>query len=722
MRLAALTAAWLVAVLAASFAPLAHAQQCPASVPVQGAPPPLPVFPADNWWNVDISNAPVDASSASFINFIGATRGMHPDFGGTAGGTDIYGFPYAIVDGSQPKQAVTFDYADESDGVNASGQGIPFYPIPAQAITQAQWIEGGAPGSVDQRSASDRHLLIIDCTNRDLYELYNVWYSTSQQKWYAGSGAFFDLDTNGRRPQGWTSADASGMAVFPGLIRYDEAGNAAVPEINHALRVTVRATNGHVYPASHTAGGTSGALPLGARLRLKTNVNGSDPALRTNDPIARKIFRAMQKYGLIVADNGSDLYVSGTFDVRWNNGVLNPAFSAIKASDFEVIQRGWTPPASSAALSAVSASPNPVTGGQSSTGTVTLTAAAPAGGANVALSSASGTFTVPASVVVAQGATSASFAIATTAPSTSTSATLSASYAGVTRTTVFTVNPVPASLTAVSAAPNPVEGGQAAAGTVTLSGAAPAGGASIALSSNSSAFSVPASVTVAQGASSATFAIATTAPASATTGTLSAVYAGTTRTASLTVNPLPPPALSIADVSMAEGNAGTTAMTFTVRLSRAASAPVGFSVATADIPGRHRAWQSAQAGSDYVARSLGGQSIAAGQTTASFQVTVNGDTAAERSELFAVNLSGVSGATLADAQAIGTILNDDTGPARFAAHVALPFAPGLGTSMGLCVGRSRAADASRLAACARSASAQWTEAFGRMLRGTTPVR
>jgi hypothetical protein len=320
--------------------PAAMAQQCPASVPVQGAPPPLPVFPADNWWNADISSAPVDSGSASFISFIGGTRKLHPDFGGeeSSGSTEIYGFPYAIVNGSQAKQTVTFDYDDESDG-----NGVPFYPIPTQAITQKHWIEAGAPGNVDLRDDNDRHLLIIDCTNRTLYELYSVYYSNS--KWHAGSGAFFDMKTNGRRPEGWTSADAGGLAIFPGLVRYDEAANSAVPDINHAFRVTLRSSNGYVYPASHEAGDTSGALPLGARLRLKKSVNGVDPATRTSDPTSRKIFRAMQKYGLIVADNGSDMYISGTFDVRWNNGALNPAFSTLGASDFEVIKLGWKPAA-----------------------------------------------------------------------------------------------------------------------------------------------------------------------------------------------------------------------------------------------------------------------------------------------------------------------------------------------------------------------------------------
>ncbi len=540
--------------LSVATAPTALAQQCPPAVPVQGAPPPapLPVFPADNWWNTDISTAPVDPSSASYIAFInnGGSRKLHPDFGGeeSSGSIAIYGFPYAVVDGAQAKKTVVFDYDGESDG-----SGIPFYPIPAQAITQAHWVEGGAPGNVDQRNDGDRHLLVIDCTNRYLYELYNVWYSSTQQQWHAGSGAFFDMNRNDRRPDGWTSADAAGLAIFPGLVRYDEAANAAASDLGHALRVTVRATNGYVYPASHRAGSTNGALPMGARLRLKSSVNGSDPALRTGDPLARRIFRSMQKYGLIVADNGSDMYISGTFDLRWDNGVLNPAFSTLSASDFEVIKLGWKP-AAAPLLNAVSASPNPVTGGQPSTGTVTLAAAAPTGGATIALSSASSAFSVPASVSVPAGATSANFTISTVASATTASGTLSASHAGVIRTTVLTVDRAP-------------------------------------------------------------------------------------------------PVLSIDDAAITEGNSGTRSLVFTVRLSYASAGTVRYDIATAD--------GSATAGSDYVARSLSGETIPAGQTSKSFAVTINGDTRPEANETFIVRLSAPAGASIGDGQATGTIVTDE---------------------------------------------------------------
>jgi hypothetical protein len=143
----------------------------------------------------------------------------------------------------------------------------------------------------------------------------------------------FDLSSNARRPEGWTSADAAGLAILPGLVKYDEAVRGP---IRHAFRVTVRSTNNYVWPASHRAGSTSGALPMGARLRLK-----SSKSLSGYPGYIQNIFRAMQTYGLIVADNGSDMYVTGAMDSRWNNGELNPAFASLTASDFEIVRLGW---------------------------------------------------------------------------------------------------------------------------------------------------------------------------------------------------------------------------------------------------------------------------------------------------------------------------------------------------------------------------------------------
>src|SRR5689334_8127352 len=525
--------------------PAAGFGQCPAPLPAEGAPPPgpLPLFPADNWWNADVSAAPIDPNSASYVAFInnGGTRRLHPDFGGevSPGSADIYGMPYAIVDGTEPKQAVTFQYWDQSDGVNYSTrQGIPFYPIPAEAIGQAHWIEGGDPGNVDLRSSEDRHLLIIDFTNRYLYELYNVFYDSAHAQWLAGSGAFFDMNTNTRRPDGWTSADAAGLAILPGLVRYDEAWNPAVTEIGHAFRVTARSTNGYVYPASHRAGSTTGALPMGARLRLKASVNGQDPALRTTDPNVQKIFRAMQKHGLIVADNGSDMYITGTFDTRWNNSVLNPAFSLLTASDFDVIQLGWQPTAGSAALASVSASPNPVVGGNLSTGTVSLTAPAGSAGAAISLSSAGSAVKVPAGVTVGASMTSATFGMTTSAVTTQTLVTVSASYGGVTRTTTVTVNPaVPAATLAfLTVNPTTIKGGGSVTGTVTLTAPAPANGAVVTLaSSKPSLVPVASSVVVGAGTKTKNFTITTVSGRKNAVVTLSATYAGVTKTATLTV-------------------------------------------------------------------------------------------------------------------------------------------------------------------------------------------
>jgi hypothetical protein len=294
-------------------------------------PEPLPLFPPSNWWNADISRAPIDPNSAAFIAYVGPSRGMHPDFGGDSGDSSapIYGMPYIVVSGAQPLVPVTFDYSDESD-TGAPGR-PPGYPIPEEAKTQQKWIEGGLAGG-DPNTDGDRHMLLVDRDDRILYELYALHWTGSH--WTAGSGATFPLDSNARRPEGWTSADAAGLAILPGLIRYDEV-SSNVP-IAHAFRVTVRHTNGYVFPASHQAGSTSGALPMGARLRLKASKDIS----AFPEPL-RRIFQAMKTYGLIVADNGSDLYVSGTYDTRWDNDILNPAFAAIKGSDFEVVQLGW---------------------------------------------------------------------------------------------------------------------------------------------------------------------------------------------------------------------------------------------------------------------------------------------------------------------------------------------------------------------------------------------
>lgn len=300
------------------------------------------VLPNTNWWNLDISRAPLDPNSAAYINFISgrvgsnttATRRLHPDFGPSP-----YGIPYVVVSGDQPLVSPVWTaYGDESDD---AAPGRPAgYPIPEEAKTQPDYIEGAVPGG---GLSGDRHLLIVDRDNWLLYETAGTRWNAALGRWEADCGAIFDLASNARRPETWTSADAAGLAIFPGLVRYDDAYGAA--EITHAFRVTVRSTNGYVWPASHRAGSTSGALPMGARLRLKASKD-----LSGYPPEMQRIFRAMQRYGLIVADNGSDMYVTGTMDARWDNDVLNPAFHSLLADDFEVVQLGWrgNPPTSPA--------------------------------------------------------------------------------------------------------------------------------------------------------------------------------------------------------------------------------------------------------------------------------------------------------------------------------------------------------------------------------------
>ena len=282
------------------------------------------LFGPANWWNEDISQAPVDTNSDAFIDVIGRARGLHPDFG-----PPPFGIPYISVGGNQARVPVTFvAYGDESD---AGIGGTSGYPIPDEARVRADVIEGGVPGGGPN---GDRHLIIVDRDRFLLFELYATQWNGSLGRWTADSGAAFDLSRSDRRPEGWTSADAAGLAILPGLVRFDEVMSGR--EIRHAFRVTLRQTNGYVWPASHRAGASRGALPMGARLRLKASkdLSGFSPALQ-------RVFRAMQTYGLIVADNGSDMFVSGTSDARWNNDELNPAFRAVVAGDFEVVQLGW---------------------------------------------------------------------------------------------------------------------------------------------------------------------------------------------------------------------------------------------------------------------------------------------------------------------------------------------------------------------------------------------
>jgi hypothetical protein len=272
-------------------------------------------FPNDNAWNLDVSGVAVDSNSGSIIsNFVGTSAGIHADFGsGQYQGSNI-GIPYTVVDGNQALANVNFTaYGDESDPGPM--------PVPANAA-----IEGDPnPGN------GDRHVLVVDKDNCFLYELYNS-HAGSGGTWNADSAAVWDLLASEQRPWGWTSADAAGLPIFPGLVRYDEV---AAGEIKHAIRFTLpRSSASVVLPATHFAGSTNGAPPMGMRLRLKSSFDiSSYPAS------VQVILTAMKKYGLILADNGSSMYISGAPDSRWSNDDLH-TLGQVTASDFDVLQLG----------------------------------------------------------------------------------------------------------------------------------------------------------------------------------------------------------------------------------------------------------------------------------------------------------------------------------------------------------------------------------------------
>lgn len=284
-------------------------------LPDESEQPSMPartVFPADNAWNRDISAEPVDPNSANLIAACGATRSLHPDFGTTYDGV-AWGIPFITVRGNQARVPVSFYYDDESD----PGP----YPIPPDAP-----IEGGPA------STGDRHVIVLDVDNWKLYELFDARPVNGGSSWTAGSGAIFDLTSNAQRPAGWTSADAAGLPIFPGLARYDEVSAGA---IDHALRFTCPTTRrAYVPPARHWASSQVSANlpPMGMRVRLKASVD-----ISTFPPDVQVILEALKKHGMILADNGGGFFVSGAPDPRWNDANID-TMKRIKGSDFEVVQ------------------------------------------------------------------------------------------------------------------------------------------------------------------------------------------------------------------------------------------------------------------------------------------------------------------------------------------------------------------------------------------------
>jgi len=302
-------------------------------------------FQSTSLWNTDISAASVDPNSANYINFIGSTVAFHPDFGAAVIKNQTIGIPYQVVSGTQAKVPVTLGlYFDESDNGPQ--------PIPANAL-----IEGyPKPGT------GDRHVLVLEKDGCWLYELFNA--SIKNGKWSADQASIWDMTINTQRPFTWTSADAAGLPVFVGLARYDEVAAGA---IHHALRFTVPTSQkAFVLPATHWASTNTNtnAPPMGLRLRLKASFNiSSYPA---DDQV---ILTALKTYGMILADNGSALFVSGAPDTRWNDTNLN-LLKNVHASDFEVVQTGTiytpsnVPTGASPTISSFTANPTSISAGQ----------------------------------------------------------------------------------------------------------------------------------------------------------------------------------------------------------------------------------------------------------------------------------------------------------------------------------------------------------------------
>lgn len=285
----------------------------PASASVLAPGLSCPLFPSNNVWNTRVDQLPVHPRSAEWVSTIGASATFHPDFGSgewPPGSGAPIGIPYVEVDGA-PKVSVSFSYASESD----PGP----YPIPANAP-----IEGGP------NSGGDRHVLVVDRSDCTLYELFDARLQ-SDGSWTAGSGAVFDLTSNDLRPSGWTSADAAGLPILPGLIRYDEV---VAGEITHAIRFTAPQTQqAFLWPATHFASDLTGTEypPMGARLRLRADFD-----LSGYHQDIQVILRAMRRYGIVLADNGSPWFLSGAPDERWDNDLLRE-LKDLRGSDFEAV-------------------------------------------------------------------------------------------------------------------------------------------------------------------------------------------------------------------------------------------------------------------------------------------------------------------------------------------------------------------------------------------------
>ncbi len=294
----------------------------PNQTPRFSGDPACQVFPSDNPWNTDISQAPLDQNSNNYVDYIGRDTYLHPDFGTVWEDAPI-GIPYAIVGGNQPKAPITFHYDTKSD----DGP----YPIPPDVPIEGQPV--GQPNTVGW--GGDRHVIVVDETACKLYEVYDAHPVNGGQSWTGGSGAIFDLNSNALRTDNWTSADAAGLPIFAGLARYSEVVQDGV--INHALRFTVDASQAaFIHPATHEASGITdpNAPPMGLRFRMKASYDCSWASTEV-----KVICAALKKYGMFVADNGSSWYVSGAPDSRWSDDNLGD-LKSITGNAFEVVDTG----------------------------------------------------------------------------------------------------------------------------------------------------------------------------------------------------------------------------------------------------------------------------------------------------------------------------------------------------------------------------------------------
>jgi hypothetical protein len=475
-----------------------------------------PVFPSNNVWNTPINNLPVDPNSSTYVNTIGASLPLHPDFSSTGGG-----IPYNIVPASQPLVAVSFSGTQNDPGP---------YPLPPNAV-----IEGNGAG--------DAHVLVVDEGNCKLYE---TWTSALQSNgtWTAGSGAVFDLNSNILRPNGWTSADGAGLPILPGLVRYEEV---MAGQINHAIRMTAPQTEDqYIWPARHQASTLTGTQypPMGERFRLQASFDISSYSAEV-----QVILTALKTYGAILADNGTSWYLTGAPNTNWNDSdlhnisnIVGSNMEAVDTSSLQVDPNSAAVAGSPLAVSGIYLDQREVGAGATVNAAAILTGPAPSGGAVVSIASSNPAAAgVPATVTIPSGATSAPVALTIESITNSTPVVLSSSYLSVTEPspvllvdgTGGNTNPL---LSALEISPSTVFGGTGMTGSVTLTSSAPASGTVVALAtSEPAAAGTSASVTVPFGATSVSFPVTTSAQTTTTTANISAQLNGETLGVPVTV-------------------------------------------------------------------------------------------------------------------------------------------------------------------------------------------